>query len=405
MLRPYAFAALVCVALPAALIAADEPQPAGKETRTGKFQIHVPERCRDSAVPTLVARMGWGNMDSVKKSGWEQDYDLKNETFEVYVPPDYTGKEPYGLIVWVNPGPTGNVHNDWVPVLDKHKLIWIGANNSGNNRSSWIRLGMALDAAKYMPTAYNVDKDRVYVSGASGGGRCSSMLGIAYPEYFTGGSYPIIGCNFYRRVYVSAAGPNKAAEFYQQNFKRPAGKLWDVVTKERRHVFLTGDNDGNRQQTELNFKAAKGDGFRHITYIQVPGMGHQSPNAEWFEKGINALDDGREAVAKGAAGADEPKTSGKAEVKAETKAEAKAPPAPRPKPEPVAAKAQVPAPEENRALTPEEEAAKLMKLARLYLDNRLYTKAREKLNQLVMDYPKSPEATEAQKLLKELGKK
>jgi hypothetical protein len=44
-----------------------------------------------------------------------------------------------------------------------------------------------------------------------------------------------------------------------------------------------------------------------------------------------------------------------------------------------------------------------MKLARLYVDNRLYSKAREKLKQLLKDHPKSPHAAEAKKLLSEIG--
>jgi hypothetical protein len=367
--------------------------------KTGSFQIKILERCRDSAVPQIISRLGWGTMDAVKKTGAEQDYDLATETFEVYVPPAYTGKEPYGLFVWVNPGPDGKVRDQWTDVLNKHKLIWIGANNSGNNRTGWIRMGLALDAAHYMPAHFNSDKDRVYVSGASGGGRCSSMLGMAYPEYFTGGSYPIIGCNFYRRVEVTPAGGGKGAEYYRQDFKRPTGKLWDLVTKDRRHVFLTGDTDMNRPQTELNFKAAKKDGFKHITYLQVPGMGHQAPDADWFEKGIVALDEGRQAIAKGEAVAPgEQPVAARSEPKAVVTAPKTAPVRTKAAPEP--AKAEEP----PEALSPNEEAEKLLKMARLYAENRLYNKAREKLKQIVKDYPTSPQATEAQKVLKEIGK-
>src|SRR5215217_2526442 len=131
---------------------ADPPADGGaKEVRTGSFQIKIPQRCKDSDIPTLIARLGWGTMEDVKKAG-ESEYDLAKESFEMYVPGDYTGKEPYGLLVWVNPGPGGGVRREWIDVLDKHKLIWVGANRSGNDRAGWIRLGMALDAAHYVPT-------------------------------------------------------------------------------------------------------------------------------------------------------------------------------------------------------------------------------------------------------------
>ena len=46
-----------------------------------------------------------------------------------------------------------------------------------------------------------------------------------------------------------------------------------------------------------------------------------------------------------------------------------------------------------------------MRLARLYIDNRMYRKAREKLNEIVKDHPSSAPAVEAKKLLAEIGAK
>lgn len=388
--RKWALAAAMAMACNARFAGANVPAPAvrtpGHPARTGAYPITIPQRCAESAIPAIMSRLALGGTQGVKRSEPEQDYDLAKESFQIYVPGGYTGQKPYGLIVWINAGPDGDAPETWRGVLERHKLIWVGADNSGNNRPGWIRLGMALDAAKHMPTAYNIDAERVYVSGASGGGRCASMLGIAYPEFFTGGSYPIIGCNFYRRVDVTAPTVGRPAEFYQASFRRPSGKLWGLVRNERRHVFLTGETDANRQQTELNYKAAKKDGFRHVTYIEVPGMGHTSPDVEWFEKGIIALDEGRPAVI--------------AAVKAATAP--KAAPPKRAKAAPVTPKRETAT--EDVAPSPEEEAEKLFKLAKLYTENRMYNKAREKLKQLLKDHPKSAHVMEAEKLLKEMGK-
>ena len=54
---------------------------------------------------------------------------------------------------------------------------------------------------------------------------------------------------------------------------------------------------------------------------------------------------------------------------------------------------------------PRAEAEKLMRLAKLYVSNRLYARAREKLNQVIKEHPGSPQADEARKLLKEIGTK
>ena len=382
---------LLVALLVAALGAAQAPAPVvNNPNRTGAFQFKIPDRSRNSAIALVCARMGWGNMDQVRaaaqKDGADADYDLSNETFEAYVPSTYTGDEPYGLLVWVSAGPTGRAHQQWLEVLDKHKLIWVGANKTGNNRSKWVRCGLAIDAAEHVQKLYKIDPLRVYVSGGSGGGRVSSTLAMGFPDVFTGGGYPIIGCNYFRRVELGA-GEDGRTRFYQRAFERPTARLLQLATKERRFVLLTGDNDGNREQTQVYSEAMKKDGFKYVTYLQVPGMGHQTPNAEWFEKGILALDESRDAIAKA-----QQEAQDKQAAKTDTK--------------PVQAASAAPAiPRASDATTPDDEADKLMRLARLYVSNRLYNKAREKLNQLVKEHPTSPHVLEAKKLLKEIGPK
>jgi hypothetical protein len=118
-------------------------------------------------------------------------------------------------------------------------------------------------------------------------------------------------------------------------------------------------------------------------------MGHTPPNAEWFEKGIVTLDEPRDAIAKAAQPAGREATQAAAPVKSLKQAT----------PAPGAAAPGAAAP------VVDEEADKLMRLARLYINNRLYNKAREKLNEIVKNHPSSPPAVEAKKLLNEIGTK
>lgn len=384
MLQPRLVRSLVLLAL-GAVTGSATPVPGAEPARSGAIQLLVPGRSKSSAIATLVDRISNATLEQAKavaaNEGAEFDYHVSNETFEAFIPPNYTGDEPFGLFVWVSAGPSGVAPPQWQEVLEKHKLIWVGANNAGNNRSKWVRLGLAIDAAEHMQKEYKIDASRVYVSGGSGGGRCASMLAVGFPDVFTGGGYPIIGCNYFRRVEVGV-GEDGRTRYYQREFDRPSVRLLQLATKERRYVLLTGDNDGNREQTHAYYEAMKKDGFKHVTYIQVPGMGHQSPDAQWFEKGIVALDESREAIAK--------------VHKARDKAASAAAVAPsRAAP---AAQVEVKAP-------PDEEADKLMRLARLYVSNRMYSKAREKLNQIVKDHPSSRPAAEAKTLLKEIGTK
>ena len=71
---------------------------------------------------------------------------------------------------------------------------------------------LTIDAIfRHVEQHYGADPNRVYASGASGGGRCASTLAFGFPELITGGGYPIIGINFYRRVEVGPARRTAAA--------------------------------------------------------------------------------------------------------------------------------------------------------------------------------------------------
>jgi len=272
---------IVTVAL---LATASAAFAAGKETRTGQYDIRMPQRSPNSAAGKIAQRIGW-NLEAARRQGMETDYDLASESFLVKVPDGYTLRQPYGLFVWVSPGEPPLVRPDWWPVLAKRKLIFVGAHNSGNERSVIARIGLALDAAHNMPSLYNIDPRRIYIAGLSGGGRISSITANSFPDVFAGGYY-IIGCDFFRSVAV----PGEANRFWRASFSPPTGALLTRTRSQLRHVLLTGETDMNRPQTKANFEAMKREGFRNVFYFEVPKMGHEPPTARWFEKGLEALE-------------------------------------------------------------------------------------------------------------------
>lgn len=356
-------AAIFLVALLHSVAVAQDRAPAQKVTFT--------ERSPLSAIPALSQRIGWSMkaIEQMGREGKDTDYHLKNESFLLHVPDQYDGKEPWGLFVWVNAGGSGQFPSSWLEVLAKHKLIAVGANNSGNNRAPWVRLGLALDAVHNLSRQYKIDPHRVFIAGGSGGGRCASMLGVAFPDVFEGGFY-LIGCNYYRKM-----GPDGGrGGYWGPGYVKPAPKLFALATRRSRHVLLTGDRDGNREQTHVYYGGFVQDGFRHVTYIEIEDFGHQLPGNEWFEKGLTLLEPKQEEPAKVAAAKVPPPA-------------AKAPPAPR-----------VPAAEPS-------EADKLLSMAKLYITNRRYDGARSRLKKLVESYPDSVAAIEGKRLLKEIGGK
>ena len=253
-----------------------------KSGRTGFFQTKFDQRSPHSNLNGMLRRLDWTKMKETT------DYKLKDFTFEVYVPPNYDGRKPFGLMVYISPGPRvyffGMTRAQGV--YAKHSLIHVAANNSGNKQMVWIRLGLAIDAVHNMKKRYNIDGDRIYVTGVSGGGRCSSMLGIGFADVFDG-AFPMVGCRFFTTI-MSLEEPKKG---WSRRFIRPVSAVYRKARLKNRYVLLTGQHDYNRNETESTYvNGFKKLGFKHVTYIEVPGMGHASPPAKFFEKGVIALD-------------------------------------------------------------------------------------------------------------------
>src|SRR5215475_7133275 len=62
----------------------------------------------------------------------EQSIDLSKEKFSVYVPARAAPANGYGLLVFIPPWSEPTRPNVWRPPLDRHALIFVAAENSGN---------------------------------------------------------------------------------------------------------------------------------------------------------------------------------------------------------------------------------------------------------------------------------
>lgn len=248
--------------------------------RTGNFKTSFSERSPFSSKPVMAERL------NLKGTPQWSDYAIKAESFEVFVPPRYQPHTPHGLFVWINAVDNGRVPSEWKAVLDRHKLIWVGASRSGNRRTVWQRMGLALDAAHNMMGQYAIDKNRVYVIGSSGGGRSASKVALLFSDVFSGGCF-VIGVDYFRRV------PNSAKRNYSWNagFPPPDKQLLARAKERGRYALMTGSKDMNRGSTRDTFTGGfKKDGFKHVEYFEQPGLGHARPNAKYFEMAVRFLD-------------------------------------------------------------------------------------------------------------------
>jgi dienelactone hydrolase len=262
--------------------ASPRPAPAGPATApaTGRQRVTFTESSPRSGLAEYCRRTRQ-SVAAYEREGHDHEYNVADESFELFVPDGYRDDGSYGVLVWVSPGNAG-LPQDWFDVLERHKLVWICPNNAGNVRHFVARIGLALDAAHNMQAAYTLDPTRVYVSGFSGGGRVSSLCILTYPDVFTG-AVPMMGSNFYRRL---PAGDGKL-------FQAGAAKPIDMVfakARQRPIVLFTGERDGNQPQTKANYEAMQKDRFAHVSYIEVPGIAHDMPDAQWVEKALSDLD-------------------------------------------------------------------------------------------------------------------
>jgi predicted peptidase len=212
-------------------------------------------------------------------------FDIKQARFQLLVPKNYRPEEAWGLFVWISPSDSPKIPAEWEAVLAARKLLFVGAFQAGNPRNIFDRMRMAVDASVGMSKRYRIDAGRVYVSGFSGGARVASMLGVAFPDVFTG-AIPFMGVNFYTELPV-------------ENGKRlgityiPDDQALAMAKKECRYVLVTGEKDFNRVEvhsTEEN--GFRKEGFASVLCLEVPGVGHAMPPAEWLGKGLEFLDTG-----------------------------------------------------------------------------------------------------------------
>src|SRR5436190_9817436 len=140
--------------------------------------------------------------------------DLEEEKFSVRLPRGYGPRQPAGLLVWVDAGPSGRPPAPFAAALDELGIACIGAGSSGNNRLVSTRYQLALDAVATAERKFHIDPRRLYVTGVSGGGRVSSMLLGCFPEVFAG-AVPIVGISFYENV------PIGTGKFWPAGYGKP----------------------------------------------------------------------------------------------------------------------------------------------------------------------------------------
>lgn len=182
----------------------------------------------------------------------------------------------------------GIVPYGWASVLDQRQLLFIAAENSGNDQDINRHLGLAVLGALEMMKRYRIDRNRVYAAGFSGGARMSGLLGFYQPDILQG-TIQNCGADFYIRV------PTVYATSWVSTTGQPYGRLdanADEIARARRvrFVLITSTNDFRRG----NILDIYNGGFARQHFaaklIDVPGMDHAICDAATLSAALDFLE-------------------------------------------------------------------------------------------------------------------
>jgi dienelactone hydrolase len=249
-------------------------------------------------------------------------------------------------------------------------MIWACAANTGNKRNPVHRMGLALDAAHNVRARYDVDPGRVYIAGYSGGAGCAADLVRAYPDVFSG-VFCIDGGSFY----MSGGGGD------DEEPQPTIGWLGTDLPIEQarsvmRIVLLRGERDAYSKTQKTDYASFKLDDFAHVSYFEIPGVGHTFPReGAWLSKGLAALDAGRPK-------AHVPLTITPRERKTKMTFESLLRPLP--------------------ARDPEAQAARVLASAKAWAGNGVFEATAVAAERVLKEYPATPAATDAKVLLAQL---
>lgn len=188
---------------------------------------------------------------------WTPDYVATEQTYECYVPPRVKPKQPAGLILFISPGDQGTGLENFRKVCDQSGMIFASPHAAGNNCETRRRVRIVLDVLDDVRQKHEIDPDRTWIGGFSGGSRIACSIAFALPEYF-GGVIP-----------VCAAGDLRMESWLRHR-----------VVDRLAVAHLTGETDFNRGEVERFRGPALADfGVRSRVWV-IPRLAHAIPGAD-----------------------------------------------------------------------------------------------------------------------------
>ena len=205
---------------------------------------------------------------SVKDAVRPPDY---APTMVRYCPSDYTGDKKLGVYIHISPGNKATSPNSgYQKMMDKYRLVYASPNGSSNAESDMRRCALALDTLAQLRKDFDIDENRIYIGGTSGGGAEATFASFLYPQDFRAA---------FNSVRSFSLTSSSCLPFADGSDIRKAGK------NQQPFAFISGPGDSNYDympSTEESFR----DHRFVVRFFDIPGMKHQMASPETFEQVI-----------------------------------------------------------------------------------------------------------------------
>lgn len=335
---------------------ADAPEPA----KSGEYETTLKDRSPLSAPAEIARRFG------APASETSSDYDLAQMPVTFYVPAAYKAAAPAGLLVFLNNQGTDAFPAALKPIIDEKNLIGVSIKNPA--LAPWQKAGLLLDIAAGAQAKYAIDKKRIYLIDVEE----NNFVPLAVADVYTGF---ISTLKWVHNGPVMAAWHGHVVPFTPHDPHKMQPKL---VSQAKRDAFVFVYDPKTQETLPEPIRASNPavpatmlrEGYQHVKVIKTPPGDAQFPDykGQWLSDAIVWMD--------AMVGSSKPAAGGAGDAAA-------APSAP--------------------ADAASEEAARLLKLAKVYIQANRTKVAREKLNEIIEKYPNDPSAVKARELLGQMG--
>jgi hypothetical protein len=316
-------------------VSAPADGPTTQPARTGQFEITFDQRSPQSEYSKILERLG------TTKDEAGPDYELKDQPFIVYVPPDYDGSKPFGLMVWSFQDGCSGIYDSAIPLLNSHHLIVIATEKSHPQLAA--NTGLCLDAVYNMEQRYAIDASRVYLIGLS---KPIMPIGMCTGDVFMGDVY----CWWFEFY-----GPINGEKPVSPVKYKPAPGLARLA---KLHMQVLEFNPTQALDLKNVPATLRQDGFEHVFGATMDDKSYFQP--EWFEQVIRQLESVHASSTKS----------------------------------PDAVSSTQPSPDEPQ---------RLLGLAQAFINSGRPDLAKRKLDLLISKYPDSPAAEQARQLLSQMN--